>query len=123
MSEQQQVGVLLIATRKYKQYVPALIEGVKKNFLLDHKITVFLFIDELFLCGGNSRVRITQHLIPAYKFPEATLYRYRIFREHQNELMKMDYLYYFDVDMKFADVIGEEIFENLVAVQHCGFYK
>lgn len=125
MSKQQQVGLMLISTGKYKQFVPKLLEEIKKYFLPEHKVKVFIFNDEYNMgYEGNERVKIEQHPIPSYKFPYATLYRFKIFHQHRYQLSKMDYLFYSDVDMSFCATIGNEILnDGLTVVYHPGFYS
>lgn len=123
MQERKQIGLLLIATNKYKQFVQPLIDGIEKHFLKNHNVNIFLFTDEI----GNYRAErknIIQSSIPSYKFPFASLYRYKIFDEHKELLNKMDYLFYLDVDMAIVGEVGDEIFgEGLTAVYHPGYYK
>lgn len=114
-----EIGLLLIATRRYKQFVQPLLEGVKKYFFVNHNVTVHLFIDELeheFI--GNDRVKIVKELIPAYTFPNATLLRYHCFVQ---KTYSCDYLFYSDVDMSFVDFVDETILGNIIAVRHPGF--
>lgn len=123
MSESKQVGVLLIATRLYKQFVPDLLNDLDEKFLVHHNVTVYLFTDEIknYSLRRGSRIKIIQTLIESYKWPYPTLYRYRIFTKIKYP--ECDFLYYVDVDMSIADTIGDEILQPLVAVAHCGFYK
>lgn len=117
------IGLLLISTNRYKQFVQPLLNGVVKNFLPNHQITVHLFTDEYQDLVGDPRVRIEQHLIPAYKFPYATLYRYKIFAEHADILAKYDFLVYSDVDMEFALPVGDEFLAgDITGVRHPGFW-
>lgn len=122
MPEQQQVGVLLIATRKYKQFVKPLLDDLEQKFLLHHNVTVYLFTDEVTTYSNRSknRIKVVEHLIDPYKWPYPTLYRYKIFTSRKYP--ECDYLYYFDVDVAIADTLGDDIFGNIVAVAHCGFY-
>jgi hypothetical protein len=39
------------------------------------------------------------------------------------DLSGYDYVYYIDADMRFVAPVGDEIFGQLVAVQHPGFYR
>lgn len=120
------IGVLLIATNKYKQFVQPLLDGIEKNFMTNHDVNIFLFTDEVkeHEIGRRGRLNIYQIKIPAYRFPEATLYRYRIFEENKEALKGMDYLFYSDVDMGFVAPVGEEILhDGLTAVHHPGFFK
>jgi len=115
------VTVCLIATRKYKQFLPSLIEDIKEHFLLKHEVTIVVFTDDIsdyFKFYQTERVRIVFDLIPSYGFPEATLLRYQIMTSREYET---DYLYYLDVDYRIVALIGEEILGNVVAVLHPGF--
>lgn len=119
------IGLLLIATRKYKQFVPALLQGVQKHFFNGHRVIVYLFTDEPGLFGGfHNMVEVKEIEIPSYGFPEATLFRYRIFSDHSRKL-KGDYLIYSDVDMKIVDHVGTEILphKGLICTQHPGYYS
>lgn len=118
------IGLCVITTRKYKQFFPQLLEGVKKHFLPNHKINVFLFTDAYIGCDSDDRVSIEQILIPDYAFPYATLYRYKIFHEHKIYLRKENYIFYCDCDMSFVNTVSDEILGNgLTVVYHPGFYS
>lgn len=112
------VVVCLLATKKYKQFAIPLIEGIKKYFLLRHEIEIQLFIDETGKYEGDERVKVKQTLIVSHKFPEITLFRYSIMTARPYEC---DYLYYLDIDYAIVSEIDEEIFGNIVAVEHPGF--
>lgn len=115
------IGLLLISTGKYRQFVQPLLEGVKKYFFVNHQIQVNLFTDCSDEFIGDERVKIKKHPIPSYKFPYATLYRYQIFcTQTYNDC---DYLAYLDVDMAIVDYIDDSILGNIVAVRHPGFDK
>lgn len=59
----------------------------------------------------------------SYGFPEATLFRYRMFTEHAKDLARFDQLFYCDVDMTFvAPVVPEDVFsKGITATLHPGF--
>lgn len=120
MQQQQPIGILLISTGKYKQFVRPLIDSLDKHFLKDRKLTVYLFTDEEFYIQGYDRIRDKQIIIPDYRFPFASLYRYKIFTSRS---YSTSHLFYFDVDMKIVADIGEEFLHDLVAVRHPGFDK
>jgi histo-blood group ABO system transferase len=122
------IGLLLIATNKYTSFLPQLLNGVDRYFFTDHEVTVHIFTDQpLFVIkmleGNYPRLKIEYFQIPAYKFPYATLYRYKIFTDHAVHLTG-DYLIYSDVDMAFVGKVGEEILtpRGLIATQHPGFF-
>ena len=120
------IGVLVIATAKYVSYVKQLWESLTLNFLAGnkHDVTVFVHADgdlpALIESPWRHVRRIEQ---PHLGWPFATLYRYRTFLRSQAELMAMDYLYYLDVDMTVVGPVGEEIFGDLVATLHPGFWR
>lgn len=112
------VGLLLIATGKYDRFVQPLLDSVDKYFLKEHEVHKFLFTD-------SSKFKQTDHLhiIPKKHepFPAPTLKRYETFVNYKEELLKMDYLFYCDVDMLFVDEVGDEILSERVATIHPGF--
>lgn len=116
------IHVNLIATKKYHIFVQPLINSIKKFFLLKHKIQIKLFTDNLELdYVGDERVSIVKYQIPSYKFPYATLYRYKIMTDSGVTYIG-DYIFYLDVDYLIVDEVGEEILDVLVCVSHPGFH-
>ncbi len=115
------IGILLISTRKYKQFVQSLVHQIDEYFLKGHDKTIFLFTDEVQQVESKSNVE--QISIPPYKFPAATLYRFKCFRNHQDVLKHCEYLFYMDVDMAVVSPVGEEILSNgITVVRHPGFF-
>ncbi len=116
------IGLLLLATHQYKQFVQPLLNDVKKYFLPNHKIEVHLFTDDISMpTEGDERVSIHKELIPSYRFPIITLYRYKIFLSKLYE--NCDYLFYLDVDMSIVDIVEDEILGDIVCVSHPGFHQ
>lgn len=123
MSKSKQIGLCLIATNKYKQFVQQFIDSANQFFCVNHDVTIVLFVNEI-LEVKSERIKVIQLGIPAYKFPQATLYRYKIFTDNLILLSQFDQIFYSDVDMTFVAAVGEEIFsETLTATIHPGFYK
>jgi hypothetical protein len=119
------IGLLLIATNKYKQFVKPLLLSANKHFFKSDDVTCYLFTDDpAQFTGIDSRINIVTIQIPSYGFPEATLLRYRMFTDHSDKLTA-DYLIYSDVDMKIVDHVGTEILPHvgLICTQHPGFYS
>lgn len=57
--------------------------------------------------------------IDAAPWPMPTLMRYHLFLQQEELLKQYDYLFYCDIDMKFVNVVGDEILgEGLTAAQH-----
>jgi hypothetical protein len=120
MQQQQPIGILLISTGKYKQFVRPFIESLDNHFLKTKNLKVYLFTDEEFYIQGYDRIKVKQIIIPSYRFPYASLYRYKIFTGRS---YSSSHLFYFDVDMKIVADIGEEFLKDLIAVRHPGFDK
>jgi len=116
------IGLLVIATGKYDRFIPPLFKSVKKHFMKNHEVTMFVFTDGD-MPNKEGLVSFPHEHEP---WPNATLKRYHVFDKHREELMKMDYLYYCDADMLFVSEVGDEALPgeefNLVATEHPGFF-
>lgn len=115
------VGLLIIATNKYDVFLQPLISSADEYFLKDQDVTYFIFTDKKINIDTNRKYKIIN--IVHREWPWMTLGRYKIFTENYKELINMDYLYYCDADMKFVDIVGDEILSDLVGTQHCGYYN
>lgn len=111
-----QIGLIVIATNKYIDFAPALLETVEKNFLKNHNVEVFLFTNQPFT--GNVTVIPTEHR----EWPWMTLGRYHLIQQ-LNNYPKKDYYYYIDVDMLVLGEVGDEILGDRVATIHGKFKK
>ena len=116
------ISLLLIATNKYKKFIPQLLSGVSEYFLKDHEINIHLFTDGYVDDCDDERICLIQHIIPSYKYPEATLLRYEIFTSIPKEEYD-EWMIYLDVDMAIIDHVGDEILNDIIYVQHPGYYK
>lgn len=116
----KKIGLLLIATNKYVEFLDVLISTADKYFLKDQEVTYFIFTNEKITVNTDRKVIIieTQHK----KWPWMTLGRYEIFQNSSDILSEMDYLYYSDVDMKFVSDVGDEILGDLVGTIHPGYW-
>lgn len=95
-----------------------------KQIPTEHFNTLNLRIENTFNKAKGSSAYIHAdkkvHLIQAEgrPWPAGTLYRFHMFLKQQEELKKYDYLYYADIDMRFVNIIGDEILDDLVAAEH-----
>lgn len=114
------IGLLIIATNKYIQFLQPLINSADKFFLKNQNVTYFIFTDQ------NVELKSDRHIVkinvPHKQWPWMTLDRYKIFSNNSEKLSNMDYLYYCDADMRFVDYVGNEIIGEIVATQHPGYY-
>jgi histo-blood group ABO system transferase len=115
------VGLLIIATNKYIDFLQPLIESADKFFLKEHDVTYFVFTNNKVDIKTNRTVVFidTEHKA----WPWMTLGRYRIFSNNSIWFYDTDYLYYIDVDMLFVDDVKDEILGELVVTQHPGYYN
>lgn len=121
-SDNVQVGLMVIATGKYDQFVQGIISSADNYFLREDNIdvTYYVFSDKELQINTNRNVE--QIRIDHRPFPFASMDRFAHFTNNVDKLITQDYVYYADVDSLFVDNIrSSEIFGNLVGVTHCGF--
>ena len=111
------VGLLIVATGKYIQFVPPLIASAKKHFCNNHRVSYFVFTDQPFETSENV-YRIEQ---PRLGWPYDTMQRYHVYYKNKDLFRDQDYLFATDADMLFVGNVGDEILGELVATQHPGF--
>lgn len=61
------------------------------------------------------------HIFPTepIEWPFPTLLRYNLFLQQEEKLSEYDYIFYCDIDMRFVNVVGDEILgDGLTAAQH-----
>ncbi|HRN78502.1 MAG TPA: hypothetical protein PLU71_04635 [Candidatus Dependentiae bacterium] len=116
-TQQYNIGLLIVATGKYIQFVQPLIESARKHFLPHHNITYFVFTEGT-PPAGNDIIKIHQERLG---WPYDTMMRYKMYAEHADAYKDMDYLFATDADMLFVNTVGDEILGDRVATQHPGF--
>jgi hypothetical protein len=116
------IGLLIIATGRYKQLLPPLLRSAEALFFPGHSVTRFVFSDGQFAAPETFVLSIEHE-----KWPLVTLKRFHYFLRYAERLREMDYLYYIDADMRFVQVCGEEILPaglaGLVGVEHPGYFR
>ena len=113
------IALCIIATNDYVDFVEPLLVSADYYFLKGHEVDYHLFTN----CPdrwGMER-EIVHHPIEHQPWPAMTLNRYHIMSAV--DLSGYDYVYYIDADMRFVAPVGDEIFGELVGVQHPGFYR
>ena len=117
------VGLLLISTNKYTQYIPGFVSSADSFFMKGSAdVSYFVFTDK-----GDQKIQtsrpITYIPIEHKPWPHATLKRYEFFWGNREKLAGMDYLIYTDIDALFVDEVKTDILGDLISVLHCGYYK
>jgi len=117
INNKNKVGLLIVATGKYIQFVEPLITSAEKYFCQDHDVTYFIFTD--------GKPPQSEKIIHIYQkrlgWPYDTMMRFKMYYEQKELLSTQDYLFACDADMLFVDTVGSEIFGDLVGTQHPGF--
>jgi histo-blood group ABO system transferase len=111
-----QIGLIVIATNKYIDFLRPLLDSVNQNFLVNHDVEIFLFTNQSF--DGNVTIIPTEHK----PWPWMTLGRYHLIQQLR-DYPKKDYYYYIDVDMLVLGKVEDEIFGKRVATIHGKFKK
>ncbi len=133
----------------YWQYAPEMVVGAKQFFLPGHDTDFLFWTDipdnkesinEKISKAWKDRNRIddvsvnniTNSIIDlklrkdivffpteSVEWPYPTLLRYNLFLQQEEKLKKYDYIFYCDIDMKFVNVVGDEILgKGITATQH-----
>jgi len=111
------IGLLIVATGKYIDFVPALINSARTNFCKNHHVIYFVFTDGQLPAADDVVVLPHQKL----GWPYDTLCRNFAYCAHSELLGCMDYLFALDADMLFVAPVGDEILSERVGVIHPGF--
>lgn len=112
------IGIFIIATGKYIEFVKPLCEGIDKYFLTKHGKAVYVFTDSGEVPKCAKRVHLGHR-----PWPYPTLYRYNIISGFcREEGVKHDCYYYFDADMLIVDTVGDEVIGDFTVVKHPGFF-
>jgi len=114
------VGLLIIATNKYIDFLQPLITSADEFFLKEHDVTYYIFSNLPIDIKTNRKVVNTS--VKHRDWPWMTLGRYEIFSRNSHKY-DSDYLYYCDADMRFVGEVGPEILSDRVATQHPGYYS
>ena len=115
----QKVGLLIVATGKYIEFVPPLLDSADQHFCTDHNVTYFVFTDGQLPDRDNLEIIYQKRL----GWPHDTLMRHSIYHQHRDALKDMDYLFATDADMLFVDTVGDEILSDRVATLHPGYFN
>ena len=116
----KKIGLLIIATNKYVDFLQPLISSADEWFLKNQDVTYFIFSNRDVDLKTDRKFVVTN--VEHKEWPWMTLGRYKIFSNSSDVLSDMDYLYYCDADMRFVGEVGDEILSDRVATKHPGYY-
>jgi len=115
------IGLLIIATHKYILFLNDLLISADQYFLPNQNVEYFIFTDHETI-NIQSKRKINLIKTNHKPWPWMTLGRYEIFSSNQECFEGIDCLFYCDADMRFCDIVGDEILSDRVATQHPGYY-
>lgn len=118
------IAILYICTGKYNQFFDEFYNSCEKYFLKGMEKQYFVFTDDLKLSTAEN-VHIIEKECAG--FPADSLFRFEMFLQVKSELLKFDYVYFFNSNAKFMQPVGVEILpsniEKLVAAEWPGKRK
>lgn len=124
-AQSKKIGLLIVATGKYIQWVQPLVQSADTYFLPSYSVTYFIFTDnQEYLTYSNAIKSLRSVVCLPHKrlgWPYDTMMRPAVYAEYEEELSAMDYLFAIDADMRFVGAVGNEILGERVATQHPGF--
>lgn len=120
------IGILYVCTGKYHIFWDGFYKSANRYFCKNSEVHYFVFTEHPIKKYGNERV----HHIVQLKlgWPYDTLKRFHLFLGQRGALEKMDYLFFFNANMKFKnkveekEILPETNSTGLVSVLHSGFY-
>lgn len=117
VAQPTRVGLLVVATGKYIQFVEPLISSAEQYFCPGCEVTYFIFTE------GDVTVhpRVVKIAHQKLGWPYDTLMRSSVYAKSYEAWKSMDYVFACDADMLFVDTVGNEILHDLVGTQHPGF--
>ena len=113
------IGLCIMATGRYDQFVEPLINSARKFFLTNKRVTYFVFTDGT-IPTSSDIVRIQQKRLG---WPHDTMMRNSVYLQTRKHFDGVDYLFALDADMLFVDSVGEEMLGHLVGTQHPGYFN
>lgn len=114
------IGLIIIATNKYANFIPELISSAMSNFMTKHNVTYYIFTNNKFLLNIESN-QIKTIPLSSQPFPMTTLLRYNVIDMYNHIFINEDYLFQIDADMLFVNKVEDEILVPLIGVEHPGF--
>lgn len=105
------IGILYIATGRYKVFWKKFYQSCEAYFLpgIEKRYLVFTDAKRIY-CENNNRV--SKYHQEKLDWPGNTLYRFHTFLKAEAEMLNCDYLFFFNSNSRFADIVGEDILPN-----------
>ena len=118
-------AILYIATGKYSCFWDGFYKSSQQYFLGDLEKHYFIFTDD-------PKIKTKGNITSIYKksegFPMDSLFRFEMFWSIKEKLKEFDFVFFFNANMRFVDIVGNECLPNsknngLVALLHPTLYN
>lgn len=115
-------------TETYKEWLAGAGSNPNDQNLLFNDITVRgvnMNLQKKIQSVTDFRKFLEATIIPteSIEWPFPTLMRYHLFLQQEEKLKEYDYIFYTDIDMRWAGIVGDEILgAGLTAAPHPGYY-
>lgn len=106
----KRVGLCVMATGSYINYVKRLLDCADIYFLPDHEVTYFVFTD-----GQYTHPKARTIYQEQLGWPYDSMMRFHVYAQHAHLFVDLDYIYAIDADMSFTGLVGNEILSERVA--------
>ncbi len=125
------IAILTVATNKYIDYWSAMVQSADDVFAGSKtEIVAHVLTDQTDKAQGIvtnlKKIKVVIHKIQPYKWPEATLFRYRLINEIAKGVNE-DLVMHLDADMlvksDFISELPDQFLNDIALVFHPGFYR
>jgi len=118
------IAIFTISLGKYDIFFDELYTSVNTKFLPNHEKHFFVFTDKEFTQKEN----LTQIKQEKLGWPYDTMMRFHFMNKIKHQLSQYDYIFFFNINMKVLELIGDEIIPNkendyLMGCEHPLHYK
>lgn len=131
MSSPPSIGICTVATRMYAEHWARMAESADEMLFRDREVTLNVFTDQADYArrvgASLHRARVRVFEIPSLAWPEATILRYQLIRDHSDAIAG-DILMHLDADMLIASPVGAGLNPDawrggLALVEHPGYHR
>jgi len=123
------IGILYICTGNYSIFWKDFYESVESLLLPGYDKEYFVFTDAAHIEYEEEK-KVHKFFQEKQEWPYPTLLRFHMFLRAESQLKEMDYIFFFNANMKVVSTITPEEFlpdavneEGLTVALHSGFYK
>ena len=115
------IGINLIATGKYVDFLNPVIESARKNFFPSEEVFYIIHTDQM---DREFPINSIVNRIDFEPWTNPTLKRFHYFLKVEEEIGKLDFCFYVDVDSLFVNIVDIHLKEmsGIIPTLHPGFY-